>query len=77
MLIPDENTKDLAEIPTNIKEKLEIKPVKWLDEVLQVALRNMPQPVTTDVVEPPNGEKTRLVAAGEKQRVHRAGKRAH
>ena len=44
VLIPDENEKDLAEIPKNIKGKLEIKPVKWIDEVLQLALRNMPQP---------------------------------
>ncbi len=42
VLIPDDNTKDLAEIPQNIKESLEIKPVKWIDEVLQVALRHMP-----------------------------------
>jgi ATP-dependent Lon protease len=45
VLIPDENVKDLAEIPQNIKGSLEIKPVKWIDEVLQIALRNMPQPV--------------------------------
>ena len=44
VLIPDENVKDLAEIPQNIKGNLEIKPVKWIDEVLQIALRNMPQP---------------------------------
>jgi len=36
--------KDLAEIPDNIKGRLEIKPVKWIDEVLQLALRHMPQP---------------------------------
>ena len=47
VLIPDENVKDLAEIPDNIKGKLEIKPVKWIDEVLTVALRNMPQPQAT------------------------------
>jgi ATP-dependent Lon protease len=46
VLIPSENVKDLAEIPDNIKGKLEIKPVKWIDEVLQLALRTMPQPVT-------------------------------
>jgi ATP-dependent Lon protease len=46
VLIPDENVKDLTEIPDNIKGKLEIKPVKWIDEVLQLALRNMPQPTT-------------------------------
>ena len=42
VLIPDENEKDLAEIPDNIKGKLEIKPVKWIDEVLQIALEHMP-----------------------------------
>jgi ATP-dependent Lon protease len=45
VLIPDDNTKDLADIPQNIKESLEIKPVKWIDEVLQVALRHMPAPM--------------------------------
>ena len=38
VLIPDENQKDLVEIPDNIKGNLEIKPVKWIDEVLEVAL---------------------------------------
>ena len=45
VLIPDENVKDLAEIPDNIKGKLQIKPVKWIDEVLQLALKDMPQPL--------------------------------
>jgi ATP-dependent Lon protease len=45
VLIPDDNTKDLAEIPQNIKDSLEIKPVKWIDEVLQIALRHMPAPI--------------------------------
>ena len=44
VLIPDENTRDLAEIPENIKENLEIRPVKWIDEVLEVALSRMPEP---------------------------------
>jgi ATP-dependent Lon protease len=44
VLIPDENVKDLAEIPQNIKGNLDIKPVKWIDEVLQLALKNTPQP---------------------------------
>jgi ATP-dependent Lon protease len=48
-LIPDENTKDLAEIPDNIKEKLDIRSVKWIDEVLQVALTHMPVPVSAEV----------------------------
>ena len=45
VLIPAENEKDLAEIPENIKQNLEIKPVHWIDEVLQVALQYMPVPV--------------------------------
>jgi ATP-dependent Lon protease len=64
VLIPEENEKDLAEIPKNIKSKLEIKPVKWIDQVLEVALQHMPT-ATTDVApeEPPAteakpGEKT-------------------
>ncbi|CAN5357710.1 endopeptidase La [soil metagenome] len=44
VLIPQENSKDLAEIPKNIKDKLNIIPVKWIDEVLQVALQHLPMP---------------------------------
>ena len=44
VLIPDENQKDLAEIPKNIKDKLNILPVKWIDEVLEHALQHMPVP---------------------------------
>jgi len=43
VLIPEENGRDLAEIPDNIKESLEIKTVRWVDEVLQVALTKMPE----------------------------------
>ena len=42
VLIPDENQKDLVEIPDNIKGNLEIKPVKWIDEVLAFALTQQP-----------------------------------
>ena len=44
VLIPKENEKDLSEIPKNIKQKLEIIPVQWIDEVLQVSLVKMPEP---------------------------------
>jgi len=44
-LIPKGNVKDLAEIPANIKNKLEILPVKWIDEVLSYALEREPQPL--------------------------------
>ncbi len=45
VLIPTENVKDLAEIPETIKSKLEIKPVKWIDEVLELALERAPDPL--------------------------------
>ena len=50
VMIPEENEKDLAEIPENIKEKLDIRPVKWIDQVLEIALARMPEPRTEDVV---------------------------
>ena len=42
VLIPEENRRDLVDIPKNIKSQLDIRPVKWIDEVLQVALQHMP-----------------------------------
>ncbi|MBU2875456.1 endopeptidase La [Marinobacter salexigens] len=43
IVIPDENVRDLKEIPDNIKESLEIIPVKWIDEVLDIALAYAPE----------------------------------
>ena len=43
VIIPEENMKDLVEIPKNIKADLDIKPVKWVDQVLEVALERMPE----------------------------------
>jgi ATP-dependent Lon protease len=54
VLIPDENKRDLAEIPDNIKKNLEIKPVKWVEEVLALALQHMPEPLS--LVETPPSE---------------------
>ena len=45
VLIPEENKKDLAEIPKNVKDKLDIRPVRWIDEVLAVALTHQPTPL--------------------------------
>jgi ATP-dependent Lon protease len=56
VMIPHENQRDLADIPDNIKENLEIIPVRWIDEVLEVALTRTPEALTdeemaaTDVV---------------------------
>jgi ATP-dependent Lon protease len=45
VLIPEQNVKDLAEIPENIKNYLDIHPVKWIDEVLELALERVPKAV--------------------------------
>ncbi|MDL5038151.1 endopeptidase La [Comamonas resistens] len=50
VLIPEENVKDLQEIPDNVKSGLEIVPVKWIDQVLKVALEREPQPLAEEEV---------------------------
>ena len=44
VLIPSENEKDLTEMPKNVLKDLEIKPVQWIDQVLEVALVRIPEP---------------------------------
>ncbi|MHB1353990.1 MAG: endopeptidase La [Thiobacillus sp.] len=48
VLIPQENVKDLTEIPDNIKNKLDIHPVKWIDQVLELALEHVPEPLSEE-----------------------------
>jgi len=48
VLIPEENVKDLAEIPDNVKNHLEIVPVRWIDKVLELALERQPEPLAED-----------------------------
>jgi len=57
VLIPEENRRDLTEIALNIKQHLEILPVKWIDQVLGVALQHMPQPLDGSI-EKPDGAAT-------------------
>ncbi len=45
VLIPEDNTKDLAEIPDNVKNRMDIRPVKWIDQVLDMALERKPEPL--------------------------------
>src|SRR5207342_3719014 len=45
VMIPEENVKDLVQIPDNVKNKLEIVPVKWIDKVLELALERQPEPL--------------------------------
>jgi len=51
VLIPEDNRKDLAEIPKNVKDKLDIRPVKWIDQVLEMALQHAPVPLDDDPVD--------------------------
>lgn len=65
VIIPEENVKDLAEIPDNVKEGLEIVPVKWIDRVLEIALERMPQPLTDDETPATPAPAVAAVAASE------------
>ena len=51
VIIPQENERELKEIPANIKQGLQIRPVRWIDEVLEIALQRQPEPLPAD--EPP------------------------
>jgi ATP-dependent Lon protease len=61
VLIPEENVKDLQDIPENVKNQLEIVPVKWFDQVLAVALESMPEALPDE--EPAKVEEKPAVAA--------------
>ncbi len=56
VLIPKENERELTEIPNNIKQNLDIRPVQWIDEVLKVALHESPEPVAGEEHEPAEAE---------------------
>jgi ATP-dependent Lon protease len=50
VLIPEQNVKDLADIPDNVKNRLEIIPVRWIDKVLEIALERKPEPLPEEEV---------------------------
>jgi ATP-dependent Lon protease len=58
VLIPSENEKDLVEIPKNILRNLDVIPVHWIDEVLEVALQYLPSPNKTEEEKPPAESKS-------------------
>ena len=71
VLIPEENEKDLTEIPENIKAKLKIIPVRWIDQVLEVALAHQPAPL-------PKGSESASVESKPKVKEKKStGVRAH
>ena len=51
VVIPHDNVRDLKEIPEKIRQNIDIKPVKWIDEVLQIALQYQPEPLKEGVEE--------------------------
>jgi ATP-dependent Lon protease len=58
VLIPKENERELVEIPKNIKQHIEIRPVRWIDEVLQIALQHMPKSIPRNHVIDPSGQES-------------------
>ncbi|NKI92579.1 ATP-dependent Lon protease [Rhizobacter sp. SG703] len=56
VLIPEENAKDLQDIPENVKNHLEIVPVKWIDQVLEIALESAPQALADEEVPKVDGK---------------------
>ena len=48
VIIPQDNERELKEIPANIKQELEIKPVRWIDEVFEIALQRIPEPLPVE-----------------------------
>lgn len=67
VLIPQKNVKDLADIPDNIKDQLEIHPVQWIDEVLSYALESQPIPLDDNAkVDPVDGTEEPLTSSTSK-----------
>ncbi len=60
VIIPEENRKDLVDLPKRIKEDLDIVPVRWIDQVLELALESLPQ------VQPPGGKGDKPKKAGKR-----------
>jgi ATP-dependent Lon protease len=70
VIIPEENVRDLKEIPENIKQDLQIKPVKWIDEVLQIALQYAPEPLSDAAPELVSSEEKRDLDSKERISTH-------
>jgi ATP-dependent Lon protease len=70
VLIPIENEKDLSEIPDEIKSGLDIRPVQWIDEVLEVALASTPSPDDEKLADPVSSTEERQGGATGEVRTH-------
>jgi len=65
VIIPHENERDLTEIPKNILQKMDIKPVKWIDEVLQIALQHKPETIQKSTSKAKKAKKTTVKEVSE------------
>ncbi|MEY4481949.1 MAG: hypothetical protein RIQ84_1111 [Pseudomonadota bacterium] len=69
VLIPEENVKDLTDIPDNVKNGIEIRPVRWIDQVLELALEKVPTPLPEltpeEIAKAAEASKTAAGASGE------------
>jgi ATP-dependent Lon protease len=77
VVIPHENERDLIEIPKNIKQNLRIKPVRWIDEVLDVALAEHPEAPASSPDEDARVESAEEVPAAKPEKKKRTGVRTH
>jgi ATP-dependent Lon protease len=67
VIIPQENRKDLSEIPENIRAGLDIRPVRWIDEALEIALQKMPVPLTEEEIAEAEKEAARMPAVSPRE----------
>ncbi|MCR9184707.1 MAG: endopeptidase La [Halieaceae bacterium] len=70
VIIPRENERDLKEVPENIKQDLQIRPVKWIDEVLAIALERVPEPLSDEEYLAPAPGSSQDSEQGEKNRIN-------
>ena len=70
VIIPEENRKDLADVPDEIKEGLVVKPVRWIDEVLAIALKATPAAGSAGRTRPVSGSEEQDDDKGESVRHH-------
>ena len=69
VIIPEQNAKDLVDIPDEIKSKLDIIPVQWIDKVIDIALTKTPQSISTKTKQKPE-ENRKNISSIEKSIAH-------
>jgi ATP-dependent Lon protease len=72
VVVPEENRGDLKEIPQKIKQDLNIIPVRWIDEVLRIALVKMPEPLSETIQAP-----SRITAEKKRKGNHKSSQTHH